>query len=69
MDEPEAADIARAVAEHFQTLLTDPKTETVQLTRKEATMTLGLLSGLVEILDDDARLRSSPVSGHLDPSG
>lgn len=68
MHEPEAADIARAVTEHSQALLTDPEAETVQLTRKEATMTPGLLSGLVEILDDDARLRSSPVSGHLDPS-
>ncbi len=50
----DATDIAKSMAGRFEALLVDPFVHTIELSRQEATMALGLLVCLVEILEEDA---------------
>jgi len=54
MGEMDATEIAKSMADRFEALLRDPMVQTIELSRQEATMALGLLVCLVEILEEDA---------------
>ena len=58
MDELDVTAVAKGMEAHLKAALAPLDADSVQLSRDEAVLTLGLISALVDILESDARSRS-----------
>lgn len=58
MDGIDITAVAKGMEAHFKAALTPFDASFIQLSREEAVLTLGLLSALVGILEEDQRARS-----------
>lgn len=57
MEEPDVTTIAKAMETHLESALAPFDAGEVRLSREEAVLTLGLISALIGILEEDERSR------------